>query len=48
MEETEDHDSIVVLLGDGDQVEVIVLVEVEEMVFLVLDDWPMGLGTKGT
>lgn len=40
VQEAEDHDGVVVLLGDGDQVEIVVLVEVEEVVFLVLDDRP--------
>lgn len=38
-EEGENHDGVVVLFGDGDDVEIVVFVEVEEMVVLVLDDW---------
>ena len=40
VQEGEDHDSVVILLGDGDEVEVVVLVEVEEVVVLVLDQRP--------
>lgn len=40
MEECEDHDCVVIFLGDGDEVEVVVLVEVEEVVVPVLDEGP--------
>lgn len=40
MEECEDHDCIVIFLGDGDQVEIVMLVEVEDVVVLVLDEGP--------
>jgi hypothetical protein len=35
VQESEDHDCVVVLFGDGDEVEVVVLVEIEEVVVLV-------------
>jgi hypothetical protein len=40
VEEAEDHDSVVVFLGDGYDIKVLVFVEVEEVVFLVLDNGP--------
>ena len=40
VQEGEDHDSVVILLGDGDEVEIVVLVEVEQVVVLVLDQRP--------
>jgi hypothetical protein len=40
VEEGEDHDCVVILFGDGDEVEVVVFVEVEEVVVLVLDEGP--------
>lgn len=40
MEEGEDHDGVVVLLGNGHKVEVIVFVEVEDVVIAVLDEGP--------
>ena len=40
VEEGEDQDCVVILLGDGDEVEVVVLVEVEEVVVLVLNQRP--------
>ena len=43
MQEGEDHDGIVIFLGDSDQVEIIVLVEVEEVVIPVLDEWPVSI-----
>jgi hypothetical protein len=41
MEEGEDKDGIIILFGDGDKVEVVVFVEVEEVVVLVLDEGPI-------
>lgn len=40
MEEGEDHDCVIIFLGDGDDVEIVVFVEVEEVVVLVLDEGP--------
>ncbi len=40
MEEGEDHDGVVILFGDGDEVEIVVFVEVEEVVVLILDKGP--------
>lgn len=40
VEEGEDQHCVVIFLGDGDEVEVVVLVEVEEVVVLVLDERP--------
>lgn len=36
--EGEHHDCVVVFFGDGDYVEIVMFMEVEEMVFFVLDD----------
>jgi hypothetical protein len=41
MEEGEDKDGIIILFGDGDKVEVVVFVEVEEVVVLVLYEGPI-------
>jgi hypothetical protein len=38
VKEGEDHDCVVIFLGDGDQVEIVMLVEVEDIVVLVLDE----------
>lgn len=43
MEEGKDHDCIVIFSGDGHQVQVVVLVEVEEVVISVLDEGFQGV-----
>jgi uncharacterized LabA/DUF88 family protein len=40
VQESKDHDCVVIFSGDSDNVEVVVLVEVEEVVVLVLDEGP--------
>ena len=43
VKEGEDHNSIVIFLGDGDQIEIVVLVEVEQIVIPVLYDGPTSI-----
>lgn len=38
VQECEDHDCVVVFLGDGDEIEIVVFVEIEKVVVAVLDD----------
>lgn len=40
VEEGEDENCIVIFAGDGDEVEIVVLVEVEEVIVLILDEGP--------
>lgn len=40
VEEGEDKNGIIILFGDGHKVEIVVLVEVEQIIVLILDQWP--------
>jgi hypothetical protein len=39
MEEGEDKNGVVIFLGNGHEVEVVMLVEVEKVVIFVFDEW---------